>query len=50
MAVEEAGVNTTQFSDDELLDAILTAAGLQGMPRGIPEDLEPLSEEELDEL
>lgn len=50
MTIEEAEVNRTQLSDEELLDAILTSAGLQEVPEDIPEDLEPLSEEELDEL
>jgi hypothetical protein len=36
--------------DDELLDALLIATGLQELPEDIPEDLEPLSEEELDAL
>ena len=43
-------MQTPQDREDALLDALLTAAGLQELPEDIPENLEPLSEEELDAL
>lgn len=36
--------------DDELLDALLTAAGLQEIPKDISDVLEPLCEAEFDAL
>jgi len=47
---EAPGTVPGRTSDDEMINALLVAAGLQELPEEISDDLVPLSEEALDAL